>query len=220
MKVYVVIAAYNEEENIAAVVRSVLAVADKVVVVDDCSHDRTGRAASEAGAEVLSFVVNRGQGAALRAGTRWALADGADVIVHFDADGQFRAEDIPLSVEPIVAGRAEVVLGSRFLNAATKMPNTKRYLIMPLARFINELAGGIRLTDPQSGFRVMSAATASRLEWRQDRMAHCTEILALISEHQFKVEEVPITVLYHGYGQRMADGYKIVFDLILKRLLS
>ena len=220
MKIYAVIPAYKEEEKIGEVVRSVLAYAEKVVVVDDCSRDLTAAMAAQAGAEVLSLAVNRGQGAALRVGTRWALDDGAEIIVHFDADGQFRAEDISRSVEPIASGRADVVLGSRFLDGNTKMPASKRYLIMPTARLVNLLLLGVRLTDPQSGFRVLSAAAARRLEWRQDRMAHCSEILAQIYKHKLKVEEFPITVTYYGYGQRMTGGFRIIFDLLLKRLLD
>lgn len=219
MKVCVIIPAYNEESKIGEVIRSVLRYADDVIVVDDASRDKTADVVREAGVKVLRHLVNRGQGAALRTGTRQALADGAEIIVHFDADGQFRAADIPRMIEPIVQGRAEVVLGSRFLDDTTVMPASKRYLIMPLARLINKLFYDLDLTDPQSGFRSLSALAAGRLHWHQDRMAHCSEILALIRHARLKVLEVPITVTYDGYGQKFSGGLKIVRDLFVKGLL-
>jgi glycosyltransferase involved in cell wall biosynthesis len=220
MKTIVVIPAYNEAEHLAAVVKAVLAVVDTVVVVDDCSKDQTSQVARQAGAHVLRFMINRGQGAALRAGTHWALEQGADIIVHFDADGQFRPQDIKPALVPIVKGQADVVFGSRFLDNQTAMPWTKKQVIMPLARLVNRIFFGVRLSDPQSGFRVLSASAATRLNWRQDRMAHCSEILALTHRLGLRVQEVPIKVIYHEYGQKIGGGFKIMADLFLKHLLD
>ena len=107
---FVVIPAYNEEKHIAPVVRGVFASnpGAQVVVVDDGSSDKTARLAKESGAIVLRHIINRGQGAALETGNQYALRAGAEVIVHFDADGQFEPGEISSLVAPIERGEAEV----------------------------------------------------------------------------------------------------------------
>ena len=216
----IVIPAFNEEKNIFSVVQSVMPVCAEVIVVDDCSVDDTYRKAKEAGATTLKCVVNRGQGSALRIGTKKAIENSHNVIVHFDADGQFRVEDISKVVDPIISGRAEAVFGSRFLDNSTKMPLIKEKIIMPLARFINYIFFGIKMTDPQSGFRAFSANVFEKIAWQQDGMAHCSEILYLVHKNRLRIEEVPITIIYHEFGQRFSGGFKIIKDLIISRFLS
>ena len=218
MKVSVIVPAYNEERWIFKVVQEIIRAGYDVLVVDDCSKDRTVELASKAGAHVLCHVINRGQGAALRTGTNWSLKYGADIVVHFDADGQFRVEDVARVIQPITHGTADIVLGSRFLDRTTNVPLGKRFLLMPLARIINDLLFGVRLSDPQSGFRAFTASVGHQLYWRQDRMAHASELLALMVRGHWRIQEVPITVIYHEFGQGFFGGLKILKDLFLKRL--
>jgi len=218
MKTICVIPAYNESSSLSKVINDLVGLVDKIVVVDDASTDSTLEILKSLPVEVLSHVINRGQGAALRTGTIYALQQGADIIVHFDADGQFRAEDIGRLIEPIKQGQAEVVFGSRFLDNTTIMPNFKRTVIMPLARLVNSLFFNIRLTDPQSGFRALSRRAAEKITWQQDRMAHCSEILVLAHRSNLPLTEVPITVLYANFGQRLGGGFKILRDLFFAKL--
>jgi glycosyltransferase involved in cell wall biosynthesis len=190
----------------------------QVVVVDDCSRDETAALAEAAGATVLRHIINRGQGAALRTGTNWSFENGAEAVVHFDADGQFRVEDIARLAGPLAAGQAEVVFGSRFLDKTTKLPPLKRYLIMPIARMVNRFFFGVKLTDPQSGFRAFTAAVGSRLAWRQDRMAHASEILGLLVRGGWPIKEVPITVIYREFGLGWRGGLKILKEIFFKKI--
>lgn len=219
MKISVVIPAYNEAEWIFDVVKNVLAAGYEAVVVDDCSKDKTAALAEKAGAVVLRHVINRGQGAALRTGTNWSFENEAKIVVHFDADGQFRVEDIARLVKPLTDSEVEVVFGSRFLDNTTNLPWTKKYLIMPLARLVNRFLFGVKLTDPQSGFRAFTAEVGEKLHWRQDRMAHASEILAVAVRGYWRVAEVPITVVYHNFGQKFSGGFKILKDFFLKKLI-
>lgn len=214
--------AYNEAENIVKVIMEIKPLVSEVVVVDDGSSDRTGELAKRAGAKVLRHILNRGQGAALRTGNEYSLSRGAEIIVHFDADGQFLGRDINKAVEPIISGRALVVYGSRFLNGGNGrgMPFLKRRLIMPLAKFINKFFFSVNLTDPQSGFRAFHRQAAQTVSWSQDRMAHCTEIMLAVKKNNFSVAEVPITVYYRDFGQNFTDGLKILRDLLLGLLLN
>ncbi len=91
---------------------------------------------------------------------------------------------------------------------------------MPLARFINRLFFNIRLTDPQSGFRALSRQSALKLKFENDGMAHCSEILYRLFKNNNRVVEVPITVIYHEYGQKLSGGFKIIKDLIIQALIN
>ena len=94
MNVFVVIPSWNEAKNIGAVLQSLKKYDYQIVVVDDGSSDQTAQVASDFGVKVLQHEINRGQGAALYTGTLYALKQGADIIVHFDSDGQCLAEEI------------------------------------------------------------------------------------------------------------------------------
>lgn len=115
MKLAVIIPAFNEEKNIGKVIKEVKKNVDCVIVVDDGSSDKTALIAKEKGATVLSHLVNCGQGAAIKTGSDWAAKKGADIIIHFDADGQHSANDIKNLTQPLLQGEADITLGSRFL---------------------------------------------------------------------------------------------------------
>lgn len=220
MKIITVIPAYNEAANIGSVIAKLKSYVDEVIVVDDSSHDNTYELARLAGAVVVRHIINRGQGAALRTGTQLALDRGADIIIHFDADDQFQAEDIPEMLAPLRNGSADAVLGSRFLTKKSDLPKIKEYLVMPLARFINRLLFNIKLSDPQSGFRALSRASAEKLNIEHDGMAHCTEIIYKLFKNGDRVVEIPITVIYHEYGQKLSGGFKILKDIIIQKLIK
>jgi glycosyltransferase involved in cell wall biosynthesis len=188
--------------------------------VDDGSDDHTGNIASQNGAIVIRHFINCGQGAALETGDQLARQLEADVIIHFDADGQFSAEEIPGLVAPILAGECDVVLGSRFLNKKSQIPFLKKYLILRLAKIFNLIFFNIRYTDPQCGLRVFSRSAAKVLLIEQAGMSHCSEILLKIKKNKLIAKELPITVIYREYGQKFSGGLKIIKDLILSKLIQ
>lgn len=226
MKIFCVIPAWNEEKNISQSILSVLDKVDFTVVVDDCSDDNTyslakkisQQAEAENKLKVLRHPINLGQGAALQSGNEYALKNGADIIVHFDADGQFLSEEIKTLVEPILRGQADIVFGSRFLEIKSKMPKFKKNIIMPLAKVFNFIFFGIKTSDPQSGFRAMNKEVAEKIKIENNRMAHCTEILGKAHKYHFKIKEVPITVIYNDFGQKFSGSFRIIKDLFLKKI--
>lgn len=220
MKIICVIPAWNEAKSISEVVKRVKQKVDAVVVVDDGSSDDTASLAQAAGAVVLVHPINRGQGAALRTGTQFALDQGADIIVHFDSDNQFVAEEITEVVAPIVKGEVDAVFGSRFLGKESNLPPFKKRFILPLGRLFNLVFLGVHFTDSQIGFRALSALAARQINWRQDKMAHASEILWLTRLAKVRYKEVAVTVRYYQFGQRLSGGFKIVSDLLLGRFLK
>lgn len=220
--VWVIIPAYNEEKVIGQVVNDVLPVAHTVVVVDDASRDTTAEEALRNGALVLNHRVNRGQGAALQTGIEYALEQGADIIVHFDADGQHQGADIPRFIGPILRGEADVVLGSRFLSKRNTIPFI-RSCVLKLGILFTWLYSGIKLTDTHNGFRAFSATSARSIRITENRMAHASEILHEIARQKLKCKEVPVSVLYTEYslakGQSSSNAVRIAGRLIWKTLL-
>lgn len=231
MNIFVIIPAYNEASVIGQTVSDVRKICSNVVVVDDGSGDETGKAAEAAGAKVSRHIINRGQGAALRTGINYALSLGADIIVTFDADGQFDAAEIEKICGPIISGEADIVLGSRFLHSSSpfskgelegvgnKIPFLKRMILRPAILFTRALTG-LELSDTHNGFRALNRAAAEKIELRQDRMAHSSEIIHEIARLNLKYKEIPITVNYTDYsrkkGQKLTGALKILFDLIMK----
>lgn len=222
MKIVAVIPAYNEATRIAAAVVGVAAQVHEVVVVDDGSTDATADAAATAGARVLVHAVNRGQGAALQTGTEAALHLGADIIVHVDADGQHDPTFIPPLIAPLTQGEADVMFGSRFMGlVAEGMPLSRRMLYVGIRQFSGLVLGlPRRLTDPQTGMRALTRSAAMQLQWTQDRMAHCSEIMRLVTRSDLRWKEVPVKVRYTAEslakGQKATDAFKVVWQLLLR----
>lgn len=222
MKVVAVIPCYNEERTVAEVIRATKPFVDDVVVVIDGGRDRSAEAARAAGACVVEHCVNRGLGASLGTGIRAARLLDADVIVTLDADGQMRADEIPLFVKKIEEG-FDAIIGSRMIEFKGNMPLLRR-LYQRVGNLLTYMLFGLWVTDSQSGFRGFSAAGADKLEIRTDRMEVSSEIISEIRRKQLKWTEVPITAIYTDYslgkGQSFSVGVKTAWKLILHRLKS
>jgi len=221
MKISLVIPAYNEETTIGRVVRSAKDKASETIVVDDGSADSTAELARQAGAEVLTHFLNRGQGAALQTGIIYALNSGTDVIVTFDADSQFKASEIDGVLKPLLLGEVDVVLGSRFLNKKNQIPLAKK-IILKLAVWVTRFYTGLKISDTHNGFRAFSAKAARLIQIKQNGMAHASEIIEQIKKHGLKFREVPVTVEYSEYslkkGQKLTNSFRIIWDLIIGRI--
>lgn len=219
--IFIVVPAFNEERNIGRVVRGLFEQGyNSVVVVDDGSTDNTGAIAAQNGAYVIRHPVNRGQGAALQTGDEHVLSAGADMVVHFDADGQFNPADISPAITMMKEKKLDVVLGSRFLDKRSKVPAVKKYLILPVSRLINFIFTGVWLSDAHNGFRVLSWRAFQAIKITQDAMAHNSEIIAQIKEKKLKFAEFPVEVTYTRYGQGIGGGLKILWDLLFVKFFK
>ncbi|PIN80533.1 hypothetical protein COV16_00755 [Candidatus Woesearchaeota archaeon CG10_big_fil_rev_8_21_14_0_10_34_8] len=221
--IWVVIAAYNEEKKISKVIDSLKKHNYKnIVVIDDGSKDNTKKSAKNSGAIVLQHVVNRGQGAALKTGIEYALQNGADYIITFDADGQHQSEEISKLIEPIKKGECEAALGSRFLNNKSNV-SWHRKVMLKGGAFIIWLFYGIKLTDSHNGFRAFTREAASKLDLKSDRMEHASEILGQIAKHNIKYKEIPVTITYTDYslekGQSSIAAFEILWNMIKNKIL-
>lgn len=220
MKIFVVIPAWNEAKRIRPVLESLISLPYELVVVDDASSDDTYKIVSEYSVNLLRHKVNRGQGAALQTGNDYAISKGADIIVHFDADGQFLVEEIKDIIQPLVDGQADIVFGSRFLGKKSQMPWLKEKIYFPIAKLVNRVLLGIKSSDPQSGFRAMTRETAQKIQIMHDEYAHCSEIIAKAFNYKLRIKEVPMTVIYRDFGQGFGGGVKILKDLLFSKFIK
>lgn len=168
MKLIILIPCLNESESLPitlnALPREVHGFTQvQWLVVDDGSQDGTADVAQAHGVDyIVKHSGNKGLAAAFQTGIRACLRNGADVIVNFDADNQYSALDIPLLVEPILQGRAEMVIGARPIRAIDHFSLIKKWL-QRLGSWVVRVASQTDIPDAPSGFRAISRAAARRL---------------------------------------------------------
>ena len=220
----VVIAGFNEAAMIGRVVRGLRAAGWSVVVVDDGSADATASEAAAAGATVLRHVVNLGQGAALRTGFSFVLAQrDVDYVVTFDADGQHSPVLVAPLVAPLASGAADATLGSRFLRSedSAGIPASRRVLLRA-ATALARRTTGLRLSDTHNGLRGFTRDALERMTLQQDRMAHASELQHEIARLRLRYVEVPVRVSYTEYslakGQRFLSAVSVLWDLLIAKL--
>ncbi|WKT58324.1 glycosyltransferase family 2 protein [Candidatus Nitrosotenuis chungbukensis] len=198
MKIVIGLPAYNEEKNIASIITQLKEVSTQIIVCNDGSSDQTGAIAEAMGVIVVNHAKNIGYGAAIKSLFTKFMDLDADILVTFDADGQHRIEDIKIVTEPLIKDEADVVIGSRFLDADDQdMPAYRKIGIKTITNLTN-VSTDIKLTDSQSGFRAYARKVLSDIMPSEHGMGVSTEILIKASKKGFRIKEVPIKILYQG----------------------
>lgn len=188
---------HNEEEVLPQVLASLPKQVDGIgriiaLVIDDGSSDRTGEVARVHGADVLRLPVRRGLARAFLAGLERAVSLGADIVVNTDGDNQYRGEDIPRLVEPIVRGQADLVIGKRPVANIESFSPTKKFL-QRLGSAATRLASGTTIEDAPSGFRAMTRDAAMRLHVF-NRYTYTVETIIQAGQKGMAVVSVPVGV--------------------------
>jgi len=203
----IVIPAYNEEPTVADVVTEIPGEAAglqaEVIVVVDGAKDATAVRAGAAGALVCDVPVNRGQGAALKLGYWLARARGAHVIATIDADGQYEPLELSSVIEPILAGRADFVSGSRRLGAELTTDGVRHAGVILFGALISVLVRH-RITDPACGMRAMRAEVTAAVTLEQPQY-QASELMISAALNGYRLAEVPTTMRDRG---RHATGTK------------
>jgi glycosyltransferase involved in cell wall biosynthesis len=193
------IPAYNQDLAVASVVLQARKHVREVVVVDDGSTDRTAHVAELAGARVVRHAKNGGYGAALRTIFQLAKDEGWPNLIILDSDGQHDPRDIPLIAAPVLAGRADICIGSRFLEATGRegVPRYRQAGIRVLTALNNLGASTSQsVTDGQSGYRCFSQKAVSSISPRDSDMGISAEILFQARAAKLSMAEVPTKVRY------------------------
>ena len=198
MKIAVGLPAYNEEKNIASIITKLEKISDTIIVCNDGSSDLTGKIASKMGAVTINHEKNLGYGAAIHSLFLKAKDLDVDVLVTFDADGQHDVLDIQKVIDPIVEKKADLVIGSRFLDSSQdNIPSYRKTGIQIITKLTNTSLKE-KIKDSQSGFRAYSKEVLSKITPSDRGMGVSSEILIKASNNDFRITEIPINISYEG----------------------
>ncbi|HJW65403.1 MAG TPA: glycosyltransferase family 2 protein [Candidatus Bathyarchaeia archaeon] len=221
----IVVPDYNEEHTIGDVIDRLKATLQKtgfayeIIVLDDCSRDRSAEISLSKHATVYSLKQHMGKGFALRAGFRKAKGE---IIVTIDSDGSNRPEELPLLLNPILQEEADLVIGSRF---SGNMPTSGKRFNAAGVRIFNlmiRILTGAAVSDSQSGYRAMKSEVLANLRLRSGTYEIESEMLVKIARRGFRVREVPVSFEQRTYGKStldpIADGFKILVSIVMSYL--
>ena len=214
---WAIIPAYNEEKNIANIVKKTKKYVDYAIVVDDGSRDKTTEVAKKAGAIVLRHTINLGKGAALKTGCDFAVKKGAKFIVALDADAQHNPDDILRFITKLK--KYDIVFSYR--KASRKMPLMLRFGNW----FISNVVGilyGIGLNDTQCGFRAFTKEAYKKIRWNATDYSMESEMISRAGKQKLKYVQIPIQTIYSDKykGTTIIDGVKIILNMIWWRIFN
>jgi glycosyltransferase involved in cell wall biosynthesis len=193
------IPAYNEEKTIAEVVLKAGCHVGKVLVCDDGSKDMTQIIARKNGAHVVEHERNMGYGATMQTIFIKARELGADVLVVFDGDGQHDPDEIPELVKPVLEGRADIVIGSRFIESVRiNVPLYRRMGILVIT-LLTRIFSGYPISDAQSGFRAFNRKALEELKITELGWGSSVEVFFRAHDVGLRIVEVPVNCDYEDY---------------------
>ena len=208
------IPAYNEEKNIARVLVKTSNYVDAILVCDDGSTDMTGIIAERLGATLIRHKRNMGYGAAIC--TLWNEAKklNPDILVMLDADGQHNPDEIPKLIKPIEEGKADLVIGSRFLGTSEGIPRYREFGIKMITKFVNK-ASGYNLSDQESGFRAYNRKAIEKIQPTEHGMGVIMEMIVKAAENNLRVVEVPVSLTYKDVRKSAVNPIRHAMEDIL-----
>jgi glycosyltransferase involved in cell wall biosynthesis len=229
MKISIVIPCYNEKKSIEQIVEAVRNASlenREIIVVDDYSNDGTQTLLKERVSQVVDRIiyhpVNSGKGAALRSG--FAAATG-DIILVQDADLEYSPDDYPLLLEPLMSGKADAVLGSRFMGG--RPHRVLFFWHMAGNKFLTLLSNmftNLNLTDMETGYKAFRASVIKSIQIEEDRFGVEPEIIAKLARTGCRIYEVGISYTGRTYaeGKKITwkDGVRAIYAIIKYNLIQ
>jgi glycosyltransferase involved in cell wall biosynthesis len=213
----VVIPAYNEELVIGSLVLTATQLVEKVIVVDDGSTDSTSYLAYLGGADVIHLGKNMGKAHALLVGLKEAYNSGCTVAVTLDGDGQHAPQEILKIVQPVLDGKADLVIGSRFISKKNGVPMHRRLGQKTLDIFTS-IGSGRACSDSQSGYRAFSRKALANLDFYTTGYSIESDMIAHFAARGLAIMEVPISVRYdvpHKHKKNpMTHGMSVLGKII------
>lgn len=214
--------AHNEAKNLPRVFAELhRCVPDlDVIVINDASQDETATVAGQAGVQIVSLPCNLGYGGAVQTGFKYALERGYNYAVMLDADGQHDAACVPALLAPVIAGEADVAIGSRFLGSMAYKASWAKQVGMAIFGALVAKLTGHRVTDATSGFQALNRrvlAFLARDNYPSDYPD--ADTLLLLHYAGFRVVEVPVRMRDRLTGVSMHSSWKVIY-YIFKMLLS
>jgi glycosyltransferase involved in cell wall biosynthesis len=221
-RVVVIMPAFNEEESIGPTIARIRAELPgvSIVVISDCSTDRTAEVARAAGAHVVEHPCNLGYGGAVQTGFRYALKQGYDYLVQIDADGQHDPASAMALLGAVVGGEADVAIGSRFLGRADYHIPAPRRIGMAVFGAIVTFVTRQSFSDPTSGYQAMNARVLRFFAFdNYPSDFPDADTIILLALAGFRVVEVPVVMKPRLAGSSMHSNLR-AFYYVSKMMLS
>jgi glycosyltransferase involved in cell wall biosynthesis len=215
-----ILPAYNEEASVGSVIRELRAVEPEfeLLVIDDGSSDRTAAVAEAAGARVITLPYNLGIGGAVQTGLLYARDHGLDLAVQVDADGQHDPSEIGRLLEPLLEGRADLVVGTRFAKGGGYRGTRLRRIGIHIFSAVVSLLVRARVTDTTSGFRAMNRKAIRLFASDYPHDYPEVEATVLLVRHRLRMVEVPVQMRVRETGASsitaLRSGYYMIKVLL------
>ena len=216
LKRIAIVPAFNEEGSVGTVIDDIRSFDPdlEVVVVDDGSRDRTSAVAAERGVHVVRLPFNLGIGCAVQTGFRFAYENGFQLAVRLDGDGQHDPAQLPALLEPVLAGEADIAVGSRFTSAGGyRSTRSRRFGIGILARTVSALVRQ-RVTDPTSGFQALNRHGIALFAADYPHDYPEVEATVMLFKHRLRMKEVPVTMRERAAGQSSIGALRSVYYMV------
>jgi len=227
MLLSIIIPVYNEELTIGNIIdRTEIAlqeigIAHEIIVIDDRSYDKSLQEAKKRKVRLFTLKQHLGKGYALRAG--FAKVKG-DIIVTIDSDGSHRPEELQRVLMPVVEDRADLVIGSRYLNQKNVAARKLNAFGVRIFNYLIQLFTGVAITDSQSGYRSMKREVLLKQKLKSGEYEIESEMLVKTAKQGFRVTEVPISFEQRTYGRSgvdpIMDGSKILLSIVLANMMG
>ncbi|WP_128545532.1 glycosyltransferase family 2 protein [Larkinella soli] len=224
--VLAIVPCYNEESTIAQVVSELYGLRRShrlpidVLVVNDCSTDRSLSVIRRLGCDYLDLSVNLGIGGAMQCGYRFAFRRGYSIVVQVDGDGQHPASELPKLLQPLLAGEADVVIGSRFLGQTGFRSTYARRLGIRFFRFLNRLLVGQTVHDSTSGFRAFNRQTLEIVSRYYPDEYPEPEAIVQFGMHGLRMKEVAVEMRERQGGTSSISSLNSIYYMTKVTLSS
>jgi glycosyltransferase involved in cell wall biosynthesis len=216
MKRIAIVPAFNEAGNVGRVIAEIRAFDPglDVVVVDDGSVDRTAAVAEDAGAHVLRLPFNLGIGGAVQTGFRYAFEHGYDLAVRVDGDGQHDPSQLGSLLDPVLAGEADIVVGSRFAGKDGYRSSRSRRAGIRLLAWVVSVLVHQRVTDTTSGFQALNRDGIRLFAADYPHDYPEAEATVMVIKHRLRLAEVPVSMRERGAGRSSIGALSSIYYMV------
>lgn len=214
MKVLVIIPAYNEEENLGFLLKEMEKYTFDVVVVNDCSVDKTVNVCVEHGVKYIDLANNLGIGGAVQTGYQFAANHNYDIAIQIDGDGQHDPYYISELIKPIFENRADLVIGSRYLAKEGFQSSTMRRIGIKHFSHLIRMLFRTKITDPTSGFRACNKSVIRFFAKQYPADYPEPETIVTLLRNKLRVIEIPVIMNSREYGISSINKFKAIYYMI------